>query len=114
MSLLRMDEITKAFPGVIANDRVSFDLQAGEVHALVGENGAGKTTLMKILYGLYKPDSGSIFIDALTCDYGGILIPDPISCQKKSQKTKESSDFYKDRESFVNKTHASWRKGKSL
>ena len=55
-----MIEITKVFPGVRANDGVSFSLKAGEVHALVGENGAGKTTLMKILYGLYKPDSGEI------------------------------------------------------
>jgi simple sugar transport system ATP-binding protein len=50
------------FPGVRANDGVSFDLQAGEIHALVGENGAGKTTLMKILYGLQKPDSGTIYL----------------------------------------------------
>jgi len=60
MTLLKMEEITKVFPGVRANDRVSFDLQAGEIHALVGENGAGKTTLMKILYGLQHPDSGTI------------------------------------------------------
>ena len=60
--LLELREITKQFPGVTANDRVSFDLRAGEIHALVGENGAGKTTLMKILYGLYRPDSGSITV----------------------------------------------------
>jgi general nucleoside transport system ATP-binding protein len=62
MSLLTMTDIRKTFPGVVANDHVSLDLQEGEVHALVGENGAGKTTLMKILYGLYKPDSGSIAV----------------------------------------------------
>jgi ABC-type uncharacterized transport system ATPase subunit len=62
MTLLKMDEITKVFPGVRANDRVTFDLQPGEIHALVGENGAGKTTLMKILYGLYRPDSGTVWI----------------------------------------------------
>jgi ABC-type uncharacterized transport system ATPase subunit len=61
-SLLEMREITKRFPGVTANDRVSFDLQPAEVHALVGENGAGKTTLMKILYGLHRPDSGSVLV----------------------------------------------------
>ena len=61
-TLLAMQEITKVFPGVRANDRISFDLQAGEIHALVGENGAGKTTLMKILYGLQKPDSGTIYL----------------------------------------------------
>jgi ABC-type uncharacterized transport system ATPase subunit len=61
-TLLAMEEITKVFPGVRANDGVSFDLQAGEIHALVGENGAGKTTLMKILYGLQNPDSGTIYL----------------------------------------------------
>jgi len=61
-TLLAMEQITKVFPGVRANDGVSFDLQAGEIHALVGENGAGKTTLMKILYGLQKPDSGTIYL----------------------------------------------------
>ena len=61
-----MENITKVFPGVLANDGVSFNLLAGEVHALVGENGAGKTTLMKILYGLYKPDSGEIKIKSET------------------------------------------------
>lgn len=61
-NLLEMREITKRFPGVTANAGVSFDLRAGEIHALVGENGAGKTTLMKILYGLHRPDSGSILV----------------------------------------------------
>jgi len=58
--------ITKQFPGVRANDRVSFDVHAGEIHALLGENGAGKSTLMKILYGLYQADSGEILINDQT------------------------------------------------
>src|SRR5215471_7768827 len=61
--VLEMRGITKEFPGVIANDRVSFELARGEVHALLGENGAGKSTLMNILYGLYRPDAGEILLD---------------------------------------------------
>jgi simple sugar transport system ATP-binding protein len=59
---VEMTSITKEFPGVVANDNVTFQVRGGEIHALVGENGAGKTTLMNVLYGLYHPDSGQIKI----------------------------------------------------
>ena len=61
-----MAGITKRFPGVVANDGVSFEAAAGEVHALLGENGAGKTTLSNILTGLYRPDQGEIELDGKT------------------------------------------------
>jgi simple sugar transport system ATP-binding protein len=60
---LELREITKRFPGVLANDRISISADQGKVLGMLGENGAGKTTLMNILSGLYKPDSGSIVID---------------------------------------------------
>lgn len=56
--LLRIEGLTKAYPGVVANADVSFSIGVGEVHALLGENGAGKSTLVKMIYGLVKPDTG--------------------------------------------------------
>jgi len=61
--ILELRGITKRFPGVLANDHINISLEKGEILALLGENGAGKTTLMNILYGLYKPDEGEIFIN---------------------------------------------------
>ncbi|MEO7886634.1 ABC transporter ATP-binding protein [Polaromonas sp.] len=60
---LRLSGITKSYPGVVANSGISLDVQAGEIHAVLGENGAGKSTLMKIIYGAVKPDAGSVAMD---------------------------------------------------
>ena len=59
-SLLHINGLTKAYPGVVANDDVSFNIEAGEIHALLGENGAGKSTLVKMIYGLVRPDHGAM------------------------------------------------------
>jgi simple sugar transport system ATP-binding protein len=61
--VVEMRAITKRFPGVLANDKVDFDLRRGEIHALLGENGAGKSTLMSVLAGLYRQEAGSILVD---------------------------------------------------
>ncbi len=61
-SVLRLVDITKTFPGVVAADSVSFDLRTGEVHALVGENGAGKSTLINIISGVLQPDAGQVLL----------------------------------------------------
>ena len=65
-------DITKRFPGVLANDRVTVRFEAGGIHAVIGENGAGKSTLMSILYGLHQPDSGQIIVRG-----EHVTVPDP-------------------------------------
>src|SRR5437867_1551360 len=61
--MLELRNITKRFGDVLANDRVTFAVSKGTIHAIVGENGAGKSTAMRIAYGFYTPDSGEIFVD---------------------------------------------------
>jgi len=63
-AVLSARELTKSFPGVKALDRINFDLEAGEIHAVVGENGAGKSTLISVLGGIYQPDEGAIYVDS--------------------------------------------------
>jgi len=69
--VLEVRGITKIFPGVIANDDISFRLHRGEVLAFLGENGAGKSTLMNVLYGLYRPDRGEILLDGKPVNFHG-------------------------------------------
>jgi len=69
---LELRDVSKAFPGVLANDRVSFAVRAGEIHALLGENGAGKSTLVKMIYGVQQPDAGEIVFDGMVVD-----VPNP-------------------------------------
>ena len=64
--LLEINGISKTYPGVIANSDISFNINTGEVHALLGENGAGKSTLVKIIYGLVKPDSGNLLLNGVS------------------------------------------------
>lgn len=68
MSRLRVDALTKVYPTVVANEDISLDVQAGEIHAILGENGAGKTTLMKMIYGVTEPTSGEVFWEGQKVD----------------------------------------------
>jgi simple sugar transport system ATP-binding protein len=68
--LLQMEGIYKTFPGVVANDHIDFSVREGEIHGLLGENGAGKSTLMKVLFGLYDADDGSIQYDGEPLNIG--------------------------------------------
>jgi ABC-type branched-subunit amino acid transport system ATPase component len=68
--LLKVDGVSKAFPGILANDTITFDLKEGEIHALLGENGAGKTPLVGILYGLLHPDAGHILVNGKVLEPG--------------------------------------------
>ena len=61
--VIEMRNITKVFPGIVANDDVTLQLKRGEIHALLGENGAGKSTLMSVLFGLYQAEQGEILKD---------------------------------------------------
>lgn len=69
--LLTLEDISKRFPGVLALSGVRFDVRPGEVHALLGENGAGKSTLIKIISGVYRPDSGALLLDGRPAYFNG-------------------------------------------
>ena len=86
MSLLQLESITKIFPGVRALDGVSFDVEAGEIHALVGENGAGKSTLIKVLGGAYVPDAGAVNLAGRTrCRWATRSPSSAVACRSSTR-----------------------------
>ncbi|MCX6089228.1 MAG: sugar ABC transporter ATP-binding protein [Candidatus Atribacteria bacterium] len=74
---LRIENISKSFPGIHALDKIAFTIQSGEIHALVGENGAGKSTLVKVIGGIYQPDSGTLVLEGFP-----VTFSEPVSSQK--------------------------------
>lgn len=116
--MLLMSNITKRFPGIVANDRVNFALRKGEIHALLGENGAGKSTLMNVLDGIYHPDDGEITIegtrvelrsplDSMKHGIGMIhqhfMLVDSLSVIENVILGLESQGFYLDRKSVADR-----------
>ena len=78
---LRIEHITKRFPGVLACDDISLTIGKHEVLALVGENGAGKTTLMNIVMGLYQSDEGAIYISGEKVSFKAPMTPSPVESE---------------------------------
>ena len=72
-TILNLKNITKTFPGVLALNKISFELSSGEIHAVCGENGAGKSTLMKVVCGVHTPDEGSMEVRSAFCKSHGSL-----------------------------------------
>ena len=77
MQAVEMTGITKHFGALVANDHVDFSLRLGEIHALLGENGAGKSTLMRVLYGLYHPDAGEVWVNGQLAHIRAPATPSP-------------------------------------
>ena len=75
-SRLILENISKKYPGCLANDNISIRLEPGSIHAILGENGAGKSTLMKIIYGVVKPDSGTIYWEGQKTQINAPVMPE--------------------------------------
>ena len=69
---IQFENITKTFGNLVANNSVSFQIESGSIHAVIGENGAGKSTLVKILAGLISPDSGKLFVNDKLVELGNV------------------------------------------